>query len=190
MIRFRRIAIASSAGFIVIAVIVFAIGQYQQYSNKNNTTEYLPKAETPEFFLEQSLTTVYRQDGQIDYQFNGEYLEHFKKSDMMQGKMVYFIFFNKDELTWHARADNATFLNKNRKIILRDNVRIWQPARNLELTTSKITFTETREYAETDKPVTIKSPAGVTRSIGMKLDLERENLQLLSTVTGLYHAKK
>lgn len=190
MKRLRRILIVISIGIVVITAFAFAVGRYQKYSNANSSAEYREETEHPEFFLDQSLTTIYRDDGKIDYQFNGEHLEHFKKSDVMQGKMVYFIFYKQNELTWHARADNATFLNKNKKIILSNNVRIWQPARNLELTTAEITFNEARQYAETNKPVTIKSPAGITKSIGMKVDLDRENLQLLSSVTGLYHAKK
>jgi lipopolysaccharide export system protein LptC len=190
MKKIRRILIALTAIALVGAAIVFGIGKYREYSSINIPAEERPLAENPDFFLEQSLTTVYREDGKIDYQFNGEHLEHFKKSDTMQGKMVYFIFFDRDEHTWHARADKVVFLNKNKKIILSENVRIWQPARNLELTTDKITFNETREYAETDRPVTIKSPNDITRSIGMKLDLQHENLKLLSTVTGLYHVKK
>lgn len=190
MTPLRRTLILISASIVVLGAIVFAVIQYRQYSNKNIAAIATEEAESPEFFLEQSLSTVYRDDGSIDYQFNSEYLEHFKKSDSIQGKMVYFIFFGQDGLTWHARADKVIFLNKNKKIVLSDNVRIWRPERNVELTTDKITFNEAREYAETASPVTIKSTAGLTHSIGLKVDLNRENLQLLSAVTGLYHVKK
>lgn len=190
MTTLRRILITLASIAVVSAVIILAVSQYQQYRTGHTPVETVSETESPDFFLDQSLTTIYRDNGQIDYQFNGEYLEHFKQADVVQIKMVYFIFFGSDGLTWHARADRATFLNKSKKITLNDNVRIWRPERNMELTTSSITFNEAREYADTDRPVTIKSQAGVTRSIGMKLDLNRENLQLLSKVTGLYHVKR
>lgn len=190
MITFRRILFILIISALVLGLIAFAITQYQEHSSKNMVIDASEELESPDFFLEQSLTTIYRDNGQIDYQFNGEYLEHFTQSDVVQIKMVYFIFFGGDGLTWHARADRATFLNKSKKITLNDNVRIWRPERNLEMTTSSITLNEAREYAETGSAVTIKSPAGVTHSVGMKLDLNRENLQLLSRVTGLYHVKQ
>jgi lipopolysaccharide export system protein LptC len=188
--RFRRIFIVIISSVIVVGVVIFGTAKYQQYTNKNIPVEIPEETENPDFFLEQSLSTVYRDDGQIDYQFNGEYLEHFKTSDAVHIKMAYFIFFGRDGLTWHARADKAIFLNNTKNIVLRDNVRIWRPERNLELTTDKISFDQDREYAETERPVTIKSPAGVTHSVGMKLDMKRENLQLLANVTGLYHVNR
>ena len=190
MTTLRRILIALASIAVVSGVIILALGQYQQYRDQHITAETISETENPDIFLDQSLTTIYRDNGEIDYQFNGEYLEHFKQADIVQIKMVYFIFFGRDGLTWHARADRATFVNKSKKITLNDNVRIWRPERNMELTTSSITFNEAREYADTDSAVTIKSPAGITHSVGMKLDLNRENLQLLSKVTGLYHVKR
>src|SRR6185295_16674139 len=123
---------------LVLGLVSFAVTQYQEHGSKNTVAETSEEFESPDFFLEQSLTTIYRDNGQIDYQFNGEYLEHFRQSDVVQIKMVYFIFFGSDGLTWHARADRATFLNKSKKITLNDNVRIWRPERNLEMTTNAL----------------------------------------------------
>jgi len=156
---------------------------------EGNSPAATEQAETPQFFVDQSLTTEYREDGSIDYQFNSEHFDYYKNSDHAEGRMVYFIFFNGSGQSWHSRADQATFFNDSKKIQLRGNVRIWQPTRNLELTTDEIAFNETREYAQTDKPVTIKSTVGVTHSTGMIIDLQQEKLQLLSAVTGSYHVK-
>jgi len=175
---------------VLCCVLVLSIIHYQQSMNENAAPAISEAIENPESFLDQSLTTEYREDGSVDYQFNSEHLDYFKSTDSALGKTVYFIFFSKDGHTWHTRADQATFRNGNRQIQLNGNVRAWQPARNLELVTDELVFNETREYAETDKPVIIKSAIGTTNSIGMRIDLKDEKLWLLSAVTGTYHVKK
>jgi LPS export ABC transporter protein LptC len=176
---------------LLLAVLV-ATGLHYTLNETQETpaTPTPAKTETPQFFLEQAVTTRYHEDGSIDYQFNSEHLDYFKSTDNAIGHSNYFIFFKDDGLTWHARSDRAVFLNNNHNILLTGNVRIWQPLRHLELTTDEMTFDEPRQYAETSKPVTLNSTSGVTRSTGMKVDLNREKLQLLSAVTGTYHVQK
>ena len=175
---------------ILCGVLAWSVIRYQQSVNENTNTNTPEASESPEFFLDQSLTTLYYEDGSIDYQFNSEHIDYFKGSDSALAKNVYFIFFSKDGHTWHARSDSATFFNDSKEIQLDGNVRVWQPARNLELTTHTLRFDENRNYADTLDPVTINSPAGVTHSIGMNADLKLEKLHLLSAVVGNYHATK
>jgi len=169
--------------------LVLSFFRYEESINEKNTLLTTPEQEQPEFFLDQSLTTRYLPDGSIDYQFNSEHLDYYKNANLAQSKMAYFIFFSSDGHNWHTRADNAIFSNDNKKIQLNGNVKIWQPTRNLELTTDELFVSEKKDYAETDKPVTIKSAAGITHSTGMTVDLNAEKLQLLSNVTGTYHVK-
>jgi LPS export ABC transporter protein LptC len=177
---------------LLLLAALIATGLHYMLNQPQETlaTPTQTETETPQFFLEQAVTTRYHQDGSIDYQFNSEHLDYFKSTDNAIGHSNYFIFYNDDGLTWHARSDQAVFLNDNHNIQLTGNVRIWQPARHLELTTDEMTFDEPQQYAETSKPVTLNSTSGVTHSTGMKVDLNREKLQLLSAVTGTYHAKK
>jgi len=176
--------------FILCGVVIWSVVRYQQTMNENVSPVVSEVAENPETFLDQSLTTLYREDGTVDYQFNSEHIDYFNSSNSALARTVYFIFFSKDGHTWHARSDTATFFNDSKKIQLNGNVRVWQPARNLELTTDVLLFDENREYAETADPVIINSPAGTTHSVGMNVDLKLEKLHLLSAVTGTYHVKK
>jgi len=143
--------------------------------------------EAPQFFLDQAFTTRYRQDGNIDYQFNSDHIDYFRSADTAVGTANYFIFYTADNHSWHARSDVAHFINGNRDITLSGQVRIWEPDRHLELTTDTIRFDESKQTAETAEPVTVNSTFGETHAIGLKADFNREKLQLLSAVTGTYH---
>lgn len=144
----------------------------------------------PQFFLEQSLTTHYTEQGKIDYQMNSDYLEYFKHNDTANIKQAYFIFYNQNRLPWHSRSDQATLFNKSSDIQLSGNIKIWQPDRQIEITTDSLLLSDSRSIAETSDVIYLKSPTGNLKSKGMKADFNAERLQFFSDVSSEYHSSK
>lgn len=166
----------------VIVLMVLNYGEnanYRQISSGN-------AVEAPEFIMEQMVTTRYWPDGRIHSRLTSDHVEYYKQSDTATASHPYYILYNDDSYSWHARADFANILKNNEGANLKGNVRVWQPERHLELDTPALFIAPERKYAETDKLVQIRATIGNTEAVGMKLDMNDETLQLLSRVHGTY----
>ena len=172
--------------FLCLIASIIALFRFESARREENARKTVQK-NAPEFFLEESLTTHYTADGKIEYQVNSGHLEYFRLDDRAEMKKAYFIFYNKDGLSWHSRSDYAMMHKKNDDILLRGNVRIWQPDRNLEITTDNLYMSDSRAIAETHDPIMMKSPYGYTKSMGMKIDLQNGMLQLQSGVNSYFN---
>lgn len=145
-----------------------------------------PGIEAAEFYLDQAVTTHYNDDGSVHYQVTGEHLEFFRQKDTTVIQRPYFILHSKDGHTWHTRADTAIVLPDKNGVQLDGGVRAWQPERNVELTTASMLLVPAREYAETDKAITIKSVSGTTKGLGMSVDLMAETMKINANVSSSY----
>jgi len=174
---------------LVFVLLIFSIVKFETQRREKHRERSVAK-DIPEFFLEQSLTTNYTLDGKIDYQMNTDYLEYFKHNDTANIKQAYFIFYNQNRLPWHSRSDQATLFNNNADIQLSGNIKIWQPDRQMEITTDSLLLSDSRSIAETSDIIYLKSPSGNLKSKGMKADFNAEKLQFFSDVSSEYHSFK
>jgi len=174
---------------LLFLTLIFAALRFES-ERLERTAQKSSQPNAAEFFLEQAITTHYTPQGKVDYQLNSDHLEYFKQTETANVTQAYFIFYNKDGQTWHSRSDTATLFSSSDDIVLAGNIRIWQPDRHLEITTQSLHLSNSRSIAETPDPIQLKSPAGVTQSVGMKLDMDQEKLQLSSQVFGHYTTTK
>lgn len=174
---------------LLFLTLIFAALRFES-ERLERTAQKSSQPNAAEFFLEQAITTHYTPQGKIDYQLNSDHLEYFKQTETANVTQAYFIFYNQAGQTWHSRSDTATLFNSSDDIALAGNIRIWQPDRHLEITTQSLNLSHSRSIAETLDPIQLKSPAGVTQSVGLKLDMNQEKLQLVSQVVGHYTTTK
>lgn len=172
--------------FVLLIVSILTFEKQRREKNQQNASVI----NVPEFFLEQSLTTSYTNAGNIDYQMNSDYLEYFKQDDTAKIKQAYFIFYNANRLPWHSRSDQATLFNNSEEIQLSGNIKIWQPDRQMEITTDSLLLSDSRSIAETSDVIYLKSPSGNLKSKGMKADFNADKLQFFSDVTSEYYSSK
>lgn len=170
---------------LVCSIIAVAIIQIERKRQAQQAAKQ-PGTEAAEFYLDQAVTTHYNDDGSVHYQVTGEHLEYFRQKDTMVIQRPYFILHSKDGHTWHTRADTATVLPDDNGVELEGSVRAWQPERNVELTTASLLLVPAREYAQTDKAITIKSVSGTTRGVGMSVDLMAETMKINAHVSSSY----
>jgi len=170
---------------LVCTVITLMVLNYEETVVTHKTVAAVGH-EPPESILEQMVSTRYQPDGKIYSQLTSDHVEYFKQTDTTTVAHPYYIVYNQNGYTWHARADQALVFKENDGAQLTGNVRVWQPERQAELDTSTLLIKPEIQYAETDKPVVIKSPYGTTDATGMKLDMNAETLNLLSAVHGTY----
>jgi len=184
MARLRSLLILLAFTLILAGIIKF------ETQRREKNQEKASNKSIPEFFLEQSLTTNYTLDGQVDYQLNSDYLEYFKHNNTSNIRQAYFIFYNKDRLPWHGRSDQAVIFNDNEDMQLTGNIRVWQPDRQMEITTQSLLLSDSQSIAETTDFIRMKSPSGNFQSKGMRLDINAEKLQFFSQVSGEYYSSK
>lgn len=133
------------------------------------------------FELESELAEVFGSTGNKNRQKKANGVTRFKKPTMQ--------FHSPDKPTWHVKGNVGIAHNNGEKFELRWGVNIWHvdaKGEKTEIKTVKLTIFPEREYAETDKPVTITTAEGTTEATGMRLFLNEQRFQLLSNVKGYY----
>lgn len=149
-------------------------------------------------FLTEVQIVQFDKKGSINYQFNADKMHHFQIHPKNPGPQDYtdiiapYIVLHRGSETaappWYVQADKGQSTENSEIISLEDNVRAWQKGETTapELTTSKLVLKPETQYAETDKPVMINAPDSKTQAIGMRADLNRDRIELLSNVRGVH----
>ena len=93
-------------------------------------------------------------------------------------------------MPWEVRATEGWLSVADELLLLKGDVRIERrPGPDngaVEIVTDELKVLLDKEYAETDRPVTIKHQQGVTEAVGMNASLREGRLQLLNQVRGIY----
>lgn len=90
---------------------------------------------------------------------------------------------------WQASAEHGSAAADGSLVELLDRVvlqRDLADGTSTRLETSQLLLKPQQKFAETDKPVTIRSTNAITRATGMRAHLQEERIQLLSEVRGTY----
>lgn len=171
-----------------VAAVGFILLLYWRYQRPATPDPNLaiPSDKTIEYFFRGANARHYRKSGSLHYEFESDYLEYFEATDTTEVSLPKIIMYLKDGTPWHARSDTASVLNQNKTIHLQGNVFIEQRDDTINMKTEELYIIPARDYAETNSPVTITSPAGKTYATGMTLDLQKQRLHLLSKVRSSY----
>ena len=98
----------------------------------------------------------------------------------------------RDKPPVHISADRGEVSHNGGEVILRDDVLIVRDASvkqgEMKITTSYLHVVPDDEMADTDRPVAIMEPRGVTTAVGLKLDSKARVLKLVSRVRSQYEA--
>ncbi|MGD9152257.1 MAG: LPS export ABC transporter periplasmic protein LptC [Gammaproteobacteria bacterium] len=91
---------------------------------------------------------------------------------------------------WHITAKHGQALENGNTIILTDHVKAQQlpgpNSHNITLTTSKLTYYPKKALAITHQPVVIEQPGSIIHSKGLRADLNKNVIKLISNVHGQY----
>ncbi|MGD9107564.1 MAG: LPS export ABC transporter periplasmic protein LptC [Gammaproteobacteria bacterium] len=91
---------------------------------------------------------------------------------------------------WHITAKHGQVLENGKTIILTDHVKAQQlpgpNSHNVTVTTNKLTYYPKKALAITHQPVTIEQPGSIIHSKGLRADLNKNVIKLISNVHGQY----
>jgi lipopolysaccharide export system protein LptC len=140
------------------------------------------------FYLLQSNSKQFDQWGKIETSLYSDQLENYplKKQAIMTNPVVKF--YDNGVHTWTVTSRNGLIRNKGQRVDFSQQVVITSTdGKNTMKTPLLYTFPE-RKIAKTPKPVTLETPEGFTRAVGMEAQLTEKRVQLLNNVRGQYHA--
>ncbi len=150
----------------------------------------LPDADS---YMKATESVQYSATGEREYRLTTEESRFFEDEGYWQADMPHLVAYdsNNKNHPWELKAIDGEVLGQGNEIRLRNNVVGWQFTevdRKHELRTEELVFYPKEQTVETDQPLTLNSPRGVTTATGMRANFSTEVFTLLSKVRGKYSA--
>jgi lipopolysaccharide export system protein LptC len=141
---------------------------------------------TPDFYVENFVSTSMNEHGAVQRRVEAEYMAHFPDTDTHEFQQPYMVMYPEKAPPWHARSERGWLSASGDVLLLLGKVHIWRNNANgvkeLDIKTEDLRVLPESEYGETDKHVLITTPTSQTRGIGMKAHMSESRFELLSNV--------
>ncbi|MDM3871276.1 LPS export ABC transporter periplasmic protein LptC [Porticoccus sp. W117] len=161
----------------------FWISPPESFFKPTPTTADVPKANV---YMLNTDTRQFNEQGQLAYRLTSQRSEHFTEARRFVLEDPNITSFQSDSPPWNISAENGLVEKNGESIQLTNNVvgRRFQKERTVTLNTPQLLFLPDKQYAESDKDVTITMPGAQTSGVGFKANLKTGDYQLLSRVKG------
>lgn len=170
-----------------------------EFSDKETTR----KPTHPDAFLVNARTTQYNDSGHIAHIITSERSNYFEPTDTPPYSLLVkpdIYAYNTEAasasnpteiIDWQASSHAAKSSDNQETIMMSGDVVLIQQADTkntppTRIETETLLIKPNEEYAETDKPVTIKNASGITTATGLTVSLGNNTLELLSNVRSRY----
>lgn len=161
-------------------------------SNQTNKIQLLPDT-----IVQQPVLDAFGENGRKIRQVQGEQLSYFEtdKHSIITVPQVQFEQQSGEQppTPWHMKANTATIYQMNNKVDLLGNVQLWSDATaggRTEILTEQLMVDTDKQFAETDKAVTIRARSSEAKATGLKADLANERLWLPSHVKETHEVRR
>ncbi|MCO1333722.1 LPS export ABC transporter periplasmic protein LptC [Microbulbifer sp. OS29] len=179
---------------LVLVILLISAGLWfsesppEQLLGKRPTPQQQNRA--ADLIIKDAETRHFDQGGNLAYRVDAEQITYFqfKRRDRANLKEPRMLFYQDDKPKWSTNSKRGTAFNRGEKVVLTGKVQIDElpPPGGIQLKTSKITIYPDREFAETDKVVTISSGPNRTTGKGMRAYLKEDRMEILSDVKSSY----
>ncbi len=187
------------AGLLVIALASFVIF----WDTKPEI--FMAEAQPPiaalssaDSYMKNTVTHKFNKQGQPVFLLTsseGEYFQAQNRFVMTEPKVLSRAS-TEGEQPWHLSAQQSIILNNGQRIDLRGQVYAWQqagpelPNQKTEITTPFLSYYPDSQLADTDKPISLKSPGHKIEGTGFKGNFAAQSYQILSWVKGRHNANQ
>ncbi|MFA0811366.1 LPS export ABC transporter periplasmic protein LptC [Microbulbifer epialgicus] len=135
-------------------------------------------------------TRHFNEDGNLAYRVDAEQITYyqFKLRDRAELTEPRMLFYQDDQPKWRTESRQGVAYNRGERLVLSGDVEIDElpTPGGIKLQTSSITILPDKEFAETDKVVTISSGPNRTIGKGMRVYLNEDRVEILSDVKSNY----
>jgi LPS export ABC transporter protein LptC len=185
------------AGIATILLLAVA-GLYFRWEPTSTLPTSLGKTQIlPDTIIEQPVMEVFDNSGRKIRQLRGQKLDYFDadKHSIIAAPQVQFEqqSGNQTPIPWQITANTAAIYQANNKIELQGNVQLWSDATQdgrTEILTEQLSVDTVRQFAETDKAVTIRARSSEAKATGLQADLANERLLLPSQVKEIHEVRR
>jgi lipopolysaccharide export system protein LptC len=180
---------------VVILVIVFATMKYSSTHDAVTSEQTIAKI-FPHTYLLDVQVRQFDEAGNIRYQMNAPVVRSFQVKEA-PGAEDYSLFTtptfilsnNSQKPNWHVSAQEGRLDNGNEWFTLKNDVLARQTSEKqgeTTFSTSELRLNTQRQFAETDKAVTMRAAKSEITAVGLRAEMQREYIELLSQVKGTY----
>lgn len=150
---------------------------------------------TPDFYMENFVTTKMDETGAVERRVEAEYMAHFPDTDTYEFQRPYMVMYGeKGEQPWYVRSQRGWLSSNGDVMLLLGKVNLWRNnadgVKELDMKTEDLRVLPEREYGETDKPVLITTENSQTSGVGMKAHMAESRIELLSNVRTRHEPSK
>lgn len=147
----------------------------------------------PDYYLNDFTVNAMDDSGHLRYRLHADHMTHYLDDDTASLVRPNMVLFKQDGPTWNAAARRGWIGAGQKTVRLNRDVLVWRDplvkGSGLELQTDELHIIPDRQYAETDRPVTIAQDIGITRAVGMHVFFDQGRMELLADVRGRYVLK-
>ena len=177
-------------------ILIFVIGTnfLMDETNKDLLPEPVMQND-PDFYMLNAVVTQYGDDGKLQHKIRADRFTHFPLTDMTALKQpIMQLIPQSDAIPWNIEAENGRLLSSSN--YREEVIELWgdvlairrhADAKFITIQTMSLTVYPEKEYAETDRKVTINENSGRTTAAGMKAFFESGKYIFYSTPTERVH---
>lgn len=180
---------------VLVLVIIFAT---MKYSNNDNATPPTTAAEKtfPHIFITDVEMRQFDQQGGLHYQLNTPLIRHYQEKEHAS-KLDYTLFDtpvfvlvdDPKQPAWIITAQEGRRENNGLWVTLSKDVLARQTSATqgeTTFTTEELQLNTQEQFAETSKAVTMRAAKSQIDAMGLRADIKRNHVELLSHVKGTY----
>ena len=175
----------------VICGLLYLSLQYspQDFMAPTNTGK---KRVYPDTYLLGVEDTRYNPEGQLRYRLTADEVIYHTGGTTPYSQILnpdIIIEGNPDNPPWHLTARRGHSGANAAEVTLEDDVKAWSRHPDyglIEVLTDNLSIDTERQFAQTDKPVTMRSAHSTTTAVGLRAELEAGRVEFLSEVKGTY----
>lgn len=157
-------------------------------SNTVNQTEY------PDVYMKEITTLQTNQQGQLESRYYSPSMIHYQKDNITDITKPDVTIYLVNGNHWHITANQGRAEQGNTVIYLWDNVRAYRPAipgnPATTILTEKATVYPSEKIAQTHAPVTLIQPGAQVKSIGARVNMQSNKIELFSNARAKYKSPK
>lgn len=176
--------------YLGIVVVVVLLGWWVQQGEDKSREFGSVDTRVPDHYFKGLTVTTMNAAGIPSHRLDAEALKYYADENMADLVKPRLFAFRDDGLVWRIQSDQAQAYSEGTSLWLQGNVElVRQPVDGAEAMTvvmQDLWVYPEREYASSDAVVVIKQGMDKTQGEGLRVDLKKGYIQLLSNVKGSY----
>ncbi len=173
-------------------LILLAAGSFwllKALEQQTRVPNEIQRAYVPDYAMVDFVSSSTDESGQLSYQLQAHLLKHYPviNTELAQ---PYLVFYRDGQPTWYVHAEQARVSVDGKTVYMPGKVWLWRYAVEasdwLQMTAQNMLVNPDTAYAESHAPVQVHTHDGITNSVGLKMFMRNQQVELLSGVKGYY----